>query len=159
MNRMARTFVALAAVLVAGACVSADTSPFGPVTVLVHNSTCDTGTCTPVRVLVFPDAETLTPNGSWTLDLGVLSTASGCFELPPSATFTVSGPEGVEARFNWGPTQRTSLGAILPGQGALQASPNTTTFVPAESRGWTVDLPSGATLERGPACTPLVPPA
>jgi hypothetical protein len=156
-NRISRTLVMGTAALTAAGC-SSNMDPVLPVTVLVHNTTCDIGPCVPVHVLAFPHDQPLTPGGLWSIDLGLLGSASGCLLLPPSATFTVRGPEGVEARLNWQPGDRVSLGTILPGQSQLMASPSTSEFVPSDSRGWTVDLPTGATLERATACEPLIPP-
>lgn len=159
MSRLALALTSAAVVLAAAACSSSDVAPLAPVTVLVHNSTCDTGICVPIQVLAFPRNQPNTPGGEWSIKLGTLASASGCFQLPPSATFTVSGPEGVEARYIWTPSQHVSLGITPPGAGQLQASPNTVDFVPAAARGWSVDLPSGASLEATSACKPFYPPA
>ena len=158
MSRLALALMSTVVAIGAAACSSSSVAPLGPVTVLVHNSTCDTGACVPIRVLAFPANQPETPGGMWSLNLGSLATASGCFELPPSAVFTVSGPEGVEARYEWTPTQRISLGISPAGASALQASPSTDNFVPAASHGWSVNLPSGASLERAPECKPFYPP-
>ena len=157
MTCISRLLLMGAAVLMAAGC-SSGTDPLLPVTVLVHNTTCDAGTCVPVHVLAFPHDQPLTPGGMWSIDLGVLGSASGCFRLPPSATFTVRGPDGVEARLHWMPSERVSLGTIMPGDSRLMAGPSTPEFVPSASRGWTADLPTGTTPEQAPACMPLIPP-
>lgn len=124
------------------------------VTVLVTNSTCNPGPCTSVRILAFPDDQHQphTPGGLWSLDLGIVSTASACLNIPASAEFNVTGPNGTTT-YLWSTAHGLALGSLSPSQPALTAAPSTGRFVPASAAGWSVALPGSATPTPSTACT------
>lgn len=124
------------------------------VTILVTNSTCNPGPCTSVRVLAFPDDQHQphTPGGLWSLDLGIVSTASACLTIPAGAEFNVTGPNGTTT-FLWSTANGLALGSLSPSDAVLQATPSTGRFVPSSAAGWSVALPGIATPTPSTPCT------
>ncbi len=144
--------------LLAGAlaCSSA-TQPRANVTLLVTNTTCTPGPCTPLRIRAFPgmDVQPRTPGGLWSLDVGTVTTASACLTLPSTAGFyVIAAATNDTTTFTWTNADPMALGALGPTESALQASPDTREFVAAGAQGWSVALPGGATLAPADACTP-----
>ncbi|HSQ32045.1 MAG TPA: hypothetical protein VLN49_19445 [Gemmatimonadaceae bacterium] len=135
------------------ACSSAvDVPP--SVTILVTNSTCSPGPCTSLRVLAFPDDQHQphTPGGLWSLDLGIVSTASACLTIPAGAEFNVTGPNGTTT-FLWSTANGLALGSLSPSDPVLQATPSTGRFVPSSAAGWSITLPGSSTPTPSGACT------
>lgn len=144
--------------LTATACTSA-TEPRSGMTLLVTNVACQTDQCAPVMVLGFPDNQPHTPGGLWSLELGLVTTASACLELPATATFRVIGwsADGTRADttlFPWTSARGLSLGTRLPSESGFRASPSTLEFAPAKSSGWSVSLPGTGAVSPAPACNP-----
>jgi hypothetical protein len=89
-------------------------------TLRVTNGTCGGGHCDSIAVLAFPDNQPRTPGGYWSVLLGTVTGSAACFTLPPSATFTVSGPSSTTV-FTWTPAIRITV-AGLPGPISIGAS-------------------------------------
>ncbi len=141
-------------VVIAG-CSSYGSTESNPssVTIRITNTTCASGTCTPLRVLAFPFTQPHTPGGYWSLDLGVIRTASACVTLPPSASFSVTDAgSGKVTTYSWTTSDGVSLGAIAESSSRIQASPSTNQFVPTNAAGWSVALPSESSVTSGSAC-------
>ena len=145
-----RVWVSIA--MAAVACTGAEETP-PPVHLLVTNVTCSPGPCTAIRVLAFPDNQPHTPGGLWSLDLGTVASASACLTIPAGAKFDVTGPEGTTT-YRWTTDRPVSLGALLPSQNPLQATPTTASFVPTSAGGWAVALPDTAPAAPVESCTP-----
>ena len=145
-------FAARLGLLVLVGCSSSFGNSKTLVTVLVENTTCDS-VCTPIQVLAFPSTQPHTPGGLWSIEVGTLSTNVGCFVLPPKASFTISGPEGVERTLTWTIRDAVSLGSSPPGE-RIRASPSTEEFVPTSAPGWTVRLPTRSALIATDKCSP-----
>ena len=123
------------------------------VTITVKNTTCGAGYCTPLRVVAFPGNQPLTPGGYWSIDLGLITTASACVTLPPTATFTVTnGATGAKTTYTWTSGDPISLGTISESASRIQASPTTDSFIPINASGWSFDMP-GSSVKAGSACT------
>jgi hypothetical protein len=146
--KYAETFVLLSLF----AC-SSGIDPQTSATLLVENTTCDS-TCAPIQILGFPTNQPNTPGGMWSIEIGVLTTRSGCFTLPPSGTFRITSNGATEKTFTWTLRDPLALGSPVPPATRLQAGPSTATFVPATAAGWKVSLPSGAGLSATERCTP-----
>jgi hypothetical protein len=131
------------ALLILAAACHQDTAPLGGTAkLLVSNSSCSSGTCTPIHVLMFPENQPDTPAGFWSLDLGIVSGASGCLIIPASASFHVTDAgTGATTTFTWTTTRSASIGSLAPDELALMASPSTGAFVPAREAGWSLALP------------------
>jgi hypothetical protein len=154
---MTNDHAAAVVVALASLACSSNLGPKSGITLLVTNSTCLTGQCDSVEVLAFPAEQPRTPGGYWSLDLGLLTNRSKCFTLPPSATFRViavssSGGPNDTTTFTWTTADPVSLGAQAPSGPRLQATPSTSGFVPDESAGWSVTLPSGTRPSNSSAC-------
>jgi hypothetical protein len=147
--KYARTF----ALLSLFACSSGIEPRFSSATLLVENTTCDSA-CAPIQILGFPTNQPNTPGGMWAIEIGVLTTRSGCFSLPPSATFRIISNGVTEKNFMWTLRDPLALGTPVPPATRLQAGPSTATFVPATAAGWKVSLPSGVGLSATEGCTP-----
>jgi hypothetical protein len=120
-------------------------------TLRVTNSTCAAGHCDSIAVLAFPDNQPRTPGGNWSILLGIVTGPEACFTLPPSATFTVSGPNSTTA-ITWTPAIPVSLG-LVPAEGRLFADPSTPEFVAGGGAAWHVTLP-GNQVAPDAACAP-----
>lgn len=141
------------------ACSSSSIEPRSGVTLLVTNGTCQAVSCTPLQILGFPSNQPLTPGGPWSIDLGLLTTATACLTFPRSAIFRVIGAsnDGTKAdttTFTWTTAVPVSLGALPPRALRFMASSSTREFVPAAAAGWTVSLPSGSQPSPAQACSP-----
>ena len=132
--------------------------PRSGVTLLVTNGTCQATQCDSLRVLGFPSNQPQTPGGMWSLDLGLITSSQACFTLPPSATFLVIGMRtdgGADTtKYTWTTAKALSLGALPPSSSRIQASPNTTAFVPATAAGWRITVPTESQATPSSACTP-----
>ena len=135
------------------ACSSANEPRFSSATLLVENTTCDS-TCAPLQILGFPTNQPNTPGGMWSIEIGVLTTRSGCFTIPASSTFRIISNGVTEKTFTWTLLNPLALGAPVPPATRLQAGPSTATFVPATAAGWKVSLPNGVGLSATEGCTP-----
>jgi hypothetical protein len=135
------------------ACSSGVEPRFSSATLLVENTTCDS-TCAPIQILGFPTNQPNTPGGFWSINIGVLTTRSGCFTIPASSTFRIISNGVTEKTFAWTLLNPLALGALLPRATALQALPSTAAFVPATAAGWKVSLPGGVGLLATEGCSP-----
>jgi hypothetical protein len=135
------------------ACSSANEPHFSSATLLVENTTCNS-TRAPIQILGFPTNQPNTPGGMWSIEIGVLTTRSGCFTIPASSTFRIISNGVTENTFTWTLLNPLALGTPVPPATALQAGPNTATFVPATAAGWKVSLPGGVGLSATEGCTP-----
>ena len=142
-------------------------SPVGPsghatypsgVPLLVTNSNCVAGQCTPLRVLAFPGDATqpATPGGLWHLDLGVVDQPQTCLFIPPSATFRIIGqhenaPVDTVA-ITWTTANPISLAAVPVTPHVFNPSPTTGEFIPATQTTWHVTLPGTSAAEGGAGC-------
>ena len=155
---MAKLHGALASlVLVVNAC-SSPTEPPSGITLLVTNTTCQLGSCTPQHILGFPENQPLTPGGFWSVDLGVITGATACLTFPPSASFLVIGWSSDNSKadtttFKWTTRDLLSLGAAESVNAPLFLHPTTASFTPARSTGWTVSLPGTSSASPGSACS------
>lgn len=151
-----RRAIALCALVMIPGCSSStamDTAS-AAVTVRVVNTTCGGGGCMALRVLAFPDNQPHTPGGFWSLDLGVITSESGCVTLPQTAAFTVTDAgAGKTTTYSWTTNDPVSLGTIPSTASRIQASPSTNQFIPMSASGWSVALPSSTTVSPGSACT------
>lgn len=148
-NRLEKTST-LPALLVVFACTSATepTEPPPSVTLLVTNSTCSSGQCSPYQVRGFWTHQPVqTPGGPWSIDLGTISTGSACLTLPSADTFRVN-----ETPYIWTSRDSLSLGILEPGSWVWLAIPSTSAFVPASSAGWRVTLPGGTVVTPTDVC-------
>jgi hypothetical protein len=133
---------------------SSTVQPRADVTLLITNGTCETGQCMPVQILGFPSNQPHTPGGFWSVDLGLVSAATACLTLPPSATFRViDASTGATTTYTWTTAEGLSLGALQPPASRIQATPSTGEFVPASARGWSVTLPAGSQVSPRQACS------
>jgi hypothetical protein len=144
---------ALSVLLLSAIACSSPVEPSHSVTLQVTNQTCSPGPCTTLQILAFPSNQPHTPGGLWSVDLGVVTTASACLIIPGNATFRVTGP-GATTTYTWTSGIPLSLGTLLPTESRLQASPSTGTFVPANASGWSVILPGASGPTPSGACTP-----
>lgn len=125
------------------------------VRLFVDNATCATGSCSPIRILGFPDNQPRTPGGFWSIDLGVIRGASACFTLPKSREFRVTAyPSGQTTTISWTPSLPLSLAAEPDTASIILASPTTPSFLPASSRGWNIRLPGSGGASTAAPCTP-----
>src|ERR1019366_7880617 len=120
-------------------------------TLRVINGALAGGPCDSLAVLAFPNTQPHTPGGNWSIQLGVVTGPMACFTLPPSGTFTVSGPSSTTV-FTWTPAVIVSLG-LTPPEGRLFANPSTAEFVSLSGAGWRVTLP-GTQVAPDSACAP-----
>jgi hypothetical protein len=133
---------------------SSPVQPRTGVTLLITNGTCETGQCAPLQILGFPSNQPHTPGGFWSVDLGLISAASACLTLPPSATFRVTDAStGATTIYTWTTADGLSLGALQPSASRIQATPSTGSFVPASAPGWSVTLPAGSQVSPRQACS------
>jgi hypothetical protein len=73
--------------------------------------------------------------------------------LPDHAEFTVSGPSASDkVTYTWTSADAVSLGAISSSESRIQAHPNTGSFVPTESKGWEITMPSGGRVAAAGEC-------
>jgi hypothetical protein len=132
-------------------------APRSGVTLRVTNGTCVMGSCDSLRVLAFPGIQPETPGGFWSLDLGFITTPEACFTLPASAKFyVITEPARSSAdttTYTWTSAIGLSLRAQAPSTPLLQASPSTTSFVPADAAGWSITLPADSKAVADSACT------
>ena len=141
--------------LLATPACSTTTEPLPIVTVLVTNTTCDVGPCTPLRILGFPVNQPGTPGGLWSIDLGLVTGPSGCLTLPPSGAFRVTDAStGATKTYSWTVRDPLALGGEADPADRFRAQPSTGPFVPASGPGWSIALPGGAGLSSAQACTP-----
>jgi len=134
---------------------SSTLEPRENVTLLVTNETCDTGTCSPLRILGFPDNQPATPGGFWSIELGVLTGASACLTLPATREFRVTEvPSGKTTTYRWTSADGLALGAQPVSEPQLLASPSTAEFVPASMEAWAVTLPGTGVASPHALCTP-----
>ena len=137
---------------------SSSVEPHSDVTLLVTNGTCVSGRCDSLEVLGFPSNQPATPGGFWSVDLGLITTPQACFTLPASATFHVIGENGDGTAdtltYTWTSASALALGAQPPSSSRIQASPNTTAFVPADAAGWRITFPTESKATPSAACTP-----
>jgi len=125
------------------------------VALLVTNASCNPGPCTPVRVLAFPSKQPLTPGGLWSLDLGLIATASACLTIPPAAEFHVTdASSGATTTSRWTSTDSLSPGTAGESEPVTMALPSTGGFVPASASGWSVALPGASGPAPSGACAP-----
>jgi hypothetical protein len=144
--------------LATAACTSTVEPMVGPrsdVTLLVTNSTCDAGQCTPIHILGFPDNQPGTPGGAWSIDLGLLTGLSVCLTLPASREFHVTEyPSGAVTIFKWSTAQGFALGSQQSSESPLMATPSTGEFVPASESAWSVTLPGTGPVSPASTCIP-----
>ncbi|HEY2851463.1 MAG TPA: hypothetical protein VGJ18_01365 [Gemmatimonadaceae bacterium] len=125
----------------------------GAVKLFVMNTTCGSSGCRAYHVLAFPEDQPTTPGGFWSIDLGEVTTASACLTIPATATFKITDAgTGATKILTWTTRKKVSVGAVMLGQSAIQASPSTGTFIPAAQAGWSVALPGSATPTRDATC-------
>jgi hypothetical protein len=142
----------VSAVFLALAC-SSMTEPRVPVTLLVTNATCDSGTCSPIEVRGFPSDQPNTPGGPWSLKLGTVSTASACLTLPSADTARVTNADtGETTTYVWTIDDLLALGTLEPGESWFQAKASTSEFVPGNAAGWAIALPGATTATPAGAC-------
>jgi hypothetical protein len=140
--------------LVIVAC-SSTVEPLSSVTLQVRNATCEPGPCQAIRVLAFPQNQPLTPAGLWSLDLGVVTGATACITLPPSAHFNVTDTgSGAVTVTTWTTGDSLSLGPWAPTGARFTASPTTPWFVAGNARSWSVTLPGNTAPLPAQGCTP-----
>jgi|KBSSwiStaDraftv2_1062776.scaffolds.fasta_scaffold64599_6 hypothetical protein len=134
---------------------SSTLEPRENVTLLVTNETCETGTCSPLRILGFPDNQPATPGGFWSIELGVLTGPSACLTLPASREFHVTEvPGGKTTTYRWTSANGLSLGAQPASESQLLARPSTAEFIPASMEAWSVTLPGDGDASPAVVCTP-----
>jgi hypothetical protein len=131
-------------------------SPVAPprsVPLLITNTTCTPGPCQAIRILAFPQNQPRTPGGWWSLDMGVITTATACVRIPPSAHFTIR-EAGTDRSVDipWTSGDSLALGPWAPTGARFQATPSTEWFVPQSAPGWRVALPGSAPPRPAPAC-------
>jgi hypothetical protein len=144
MNRVARIACCVTMSILAGSC-AALTEP-GAVKLFVMNTTCGSSGCSAFHVRAFPEDQPTTPGGLWSIDLGEVTTASACLTIPATATFKITDAgTGATKTLTWTTRKKVSVGAVMLGQSAIQASPSTGTFIPAAQSGWRVALPGSVT--------------
>jgi len=137
----------------AGACSSAF-EPRENVTLFVTNGTCASGTCSPLRILGFPNDQPHTPGGFWSIELGILTGPSACLFFPASREFHVTEmPLGTQTTYRWNSSVGLALGAQLTTESQLMASPSTSEFVPASVEAWAVTLPGAGQPSPTSACS------
>ncbi len=152
-NRWSRLLLLLITGIAPGCSSSVETPT--RVTVLVTNQTCAPGPCAAIRVLAFPDNQPNTPGGAWSLNLGVVSTASACVVLPPIAAFyVIAEPEHDTTTFTWTTARHVTLGGQPEAASTLHASSTTDAFVAMSAAGWSVELPGGTRAVPAAPCTP-----
>jgi hypothetical protein len=148
-----RTLVSLLLLLAGSGCSS--TGPLPTVTLLVTNTTCNTGPCTPLQILGFPSNNPSTPGGLWSIALGTVLGPSACFVLPPADTASVTDVgTGRTTYYVWTVESALELGSLSNPSGRFQAQPSTGPFVPVDSRGWSAEFPGGTAVSTTHACTP-----
>jgi hypothetical protein len=131
------------------------TGPLPTVTLLVTNTTCDTGPCTPLQILGFPGIQPQTPAGLWSIDLGTVSGPSACFVLPPADTASVTDVgTGRTSYYVWTVEDALALGSEADPNDRFRAQPSTQPFVPVDSRGWSAEFPGGTAVSTTHPCTP-----
>ena len=144
--------------LAAAACTSTVepmVEPRSDVTLLVTNSTCDAGQCSPLHILGFPDNQPHTPGGLWSIDLGLLTGPSVCLTLPASREFHVTEyPSGAVTIFKWSTAQGFALGSQSLSESRFMATPSTGEFVPASESAWSVTLPGTGQVSPASTCVP-----
>lgn len=124
-------------------------------TLLVTNTTCDSGPCVSFVVSGFVPKFTVPgqpPSGF--LYVGIVDSASKCLRFPTSKTLYIIGPNDTTA-ITWTVTDPVSLTATKSGSALPFAE--TAEFVPDSSPGWSVDFQSvtgTGVLVRSQACTP-----
>lgn len=137
----------------ASAC-SSTLAPRDDVKLLVTNRSCDTGPCTPLRVLGFPRDQPNTPGGFWSIDLGVVTGPTACLTLPASREFTVTEvPSGKTTVHRWTTADGLSLGAQPSSASPLFATPSTSEFIPTSRPAWKVTFPGSAEAAPSAACS------
>jgi len=135
---------ALLLLLLAAPACSSTTEPLPAVSLLVTNTTCDMGHCTPLQILGFPSNQPHTPGGLWSIDLGIVTGPTGCLSLPPSGTFRVTDAStGATTTYTWTVSDPLALGAETDPDERLRAQPSTSPFVPATAAGWSIAFPGG----------------
>jgi hypothetical protein len=153
-----RSLGAVSSLLLAVLSCSSVNEPHSAVPLLVTNATCLMGRCDSLEVLAFPSNQPHTPEGFWSVDIGLITTPQACFSLPPSATFRVIGvhDDGTAdtTTYIWTSADSLSLAALPPSSSRTQASPSTSAFVPASAPGWRITFPSGTEPAPSSACTP-----
>lgn len=136
------------------ACSSA-VEPLPVVTLQVTNATCNPGPCQAIRVLAFPQNAPITPAGGWSLDLGVVTSATACIALPSVARFTVTDAgTGVVTTTTWTIEEPFALASWPPSGARFTAGPTTPAFVAANGRSWSATLPGTAAPVVTPGCVP-----
>ena len=159
--RQLSSIVLLTFVVFMSACGHEIAAPSGArsgVTLLVINNTCVSGHCDSLRVVGFPNNRPATPGGLWSISLGIVAAPQTCLSLPASSKFyVITVPTRSSAdtiTTTWTSAIALSLGAFAPSTGLLQASPTTTSFVPADAPGWSITFPGDAMAIASSACTP-----
>lgn len=160
MERMS-SIVLVGFVSLAAACGNEIASPGtgrSGITLLVTNSTCASGRCDSLQVRGFPNNQPDTPGGLWSIDLGLITTSQACFTLPATAKFyVIQEPTRSSAdttTYTWTSAIPLSLGAYSPSTNFIMVNPITSSFVPADSPGWSIAVPGDKKATASSACTP-----
>lgn len=122
------------------------------VTLSVENTAC-AATCPPLHILAFPAKQPATPGGLWSVEVGTATAPTECFVMPSTASFTVSGPNGVEQVYTWTPADSVAIGYASDGN-RMVAVPATHAFVPLAADGWSVRLPANTAVVATDRCAP-----
>ena len=155
-GKRAARHLAMPLVMAMAACASPiiDSVP-EHVVLAVRNTTCDPGPCQAIRVLGFPQQQPRTPGGAWSLDLGVVSTATACLIIPASAQFTVTeASTGAVAVTDWTAYDSLTLASWSPTEPRFTAGPTTSAFVPGRANAWDVSLPGTTAPVPAAPCAP-----
>jgi len=137
-----------------------DPSGDPPLTLLVANTTCKAGQCTPLWIVAWPNIHAPSIPGGWWISLGTATAPSTCKTFPPPGSFVTVDASGARTRYPWTPSDTFTLTAqslVDTGIGTLPTT--TSTFVPGDAPGWSVtfDTFPASPIEPVPvtnACTP-----
>jgi len=106
-------------------------------------------------VLAFPQNQPLTPGGAWSIDLGVVTGATGCLALPATANFRVTDAgSGAVTVTTWTSGDSLALAPWSPNEARFTAGPTTSFFVVGSAGSWSVTLPGSAAPVPAQGCEP-----
>ena len=135
---------------------SSPVAPSAPVTVLITNTTCGTGTCTPLEIRGYLPKVTIPGQTllAGVLPVGFSHSPSTCLKLPKSFNFVVYYPPDSTV-FTW--TTADSVLLTARDSGGNKSSPLplgwSPSFIPASAAGWQVNFPDGTGLAAAGACS------